>query len=147
MNTSLEEIRTTVRPYLSDKSGLVGIPVDLLTMLDDANEAARGIAESMEGILALYAVNKISKETVKERFRALLSEPLRVHAATADSQNIVSFFEQYAPSTSPLGAVLIGASGNSYFPARPVGESNAFSQTPFIPKSAAVESAEEPERR
>jgi hypothetical protein len=136
MNTTIEQIRVALNLYLSDTAGLVDIPAGLLSLLEDADENSRGIAESIEGVLALYAVNRIAKDTLKDRLRELLDETALVHLAPAQSQNVVFFWEQYAPLAAPLGAVLIGVSGNSYLSARPVGESNAFSQTPFVPRPA-----------
>ena len=49
MNTSLEQIRETLIPYLSDKSGSVGLPSNLFELLEDPDASARDKAEQEQG--------------------------------------------------------------------------------------------------
>jgi hypothetical protein len=82
MNTSLEQIRSILEPYMSDKTGLVEIPEGLLPLLEEADDTMRNTVAPLEGALALYAVNRISKESLRERLRSLLeSKALALPAA------------------------------------------------------------------
>jgi len=83
--TTLEQIRATLSPYLYEHTGLVDIPANLISLLEDADENARSVAELIEGILALYAVKTISPDTMKERLRDLLKETTPVPTAPATS--------------------------------------------------------------
>ena len=57
---------------MSETEESVELPVGLLSLLENANDTAKSAAESIEGALALYAVNRIPKDSLKKRLRALL---------------------------------------------------------------------------
>jgi hypothetical protein len=71
MSTSLDQIREALSPYLSDQTGSVELPENLLEMLEYADQDAKHRAEQMEGMLALYAGNKVSRETLRNRLQDL----------------------------------------------------------------------------
>jgi hypothetical protein len=72
MNVSLEQIRTAVTAYISETGELRNVPEDLLSLLENADHEAKSTAESIEGILALYAVGRISGDSLKTRLADLL---------------------------------------------------------------------------
>jgi hypothetical protein len=70
--TNLDQIRSVLEPYLSDKTGLAKIPENLLDLLEEPDMAAKGTAELIEGALALYAGNRIDEDALKTSVRAAL---------------------------------------------------------------------------
>lgn len=67
MSTSLEQIRIALLPYATDKTGTVVLPDNLLALLEEVDQHAKFRAEQMEGLLALYAGNRISEGVLRKQ--------------------------------------------------------------------------------
>jgi|SRR5665213_2640934 len=106
--TNLEQIRFALNFYLSDQAGLVGIPANLLSLLEDPDENARSLAESMEGVLALYAANRISKDSLKKQIVGLLATPENMVVITGTPLMIDKQFYSYTSGSSAM--LRVGAS-------------------------------------
>jgi hypothetical protein len=93
MSTSLEQIRAALLPFLSDQTGGVDLPEDFLEMLENADTNASYKAEVMEGLLALYAGNKISKQILRERlaseaFQIVVLDTLRLGSSASSAEPV-----------------------------------------------------------
>lgn len=85
------------------------IPADLMSLLEDADEGAKSIAESIEGILALYAVNRISRDSLKKQIRSLFGPATEeTTVVTRDPLMIDIQFYSYVSGTSAI--LRVGAS-------------------------------------
>jgi hypothetical protein len=67
-------IRAALGPYLLDQTGL---PYNLLSLLEDADESAKGLADSIEGLLGLYAAGKLNERGLKAQLHTVLLSELR----------------------------------------------------------------------
>ncbi|HTW64894.1 MAG TPA: hypothetical protein VME17_09780 [Bryobacteraceae bacterium] len=81
--TNLSEIRAALDEYLSDASGVVELPMNLLAILEDPDEATKEVAEQIEAIIGFYSINRIHKDLLKEQLRELLDlERVAPHGTT-----------------------------------------------------------------
>src|SRR4051794_31598488 len=91
MTTSLAQIRNALFSYLNDNTGLASLPEDLLDLLEHADDEAKFRAEQIEGMLALYAGNKISPSALRDRLDVLSSnhDPVVLGKTLADRDAVV----------------------------------------------------------
>ena len=124
MNTSLEQIRETLIPYLSDKSGSVGLPSNLFELLEDPDASARDKAEQIEALLALNAGNEISSDVLNQRLRDMLLPQVSIGSVFA-----------YPTSDRHVPNVLTSVSSTT----RQKGEEIVFAGTPQVGIAPGVE--------
>ena len=77
MNTTVEEIRSALLPYVADTGGLAGFPEDLYELLENPTVEAKDLAEKLEGMLVLYGLRRISLDHLKEEIRTLVRATVR----------------------------------------------------------------------